>query len=100
MGILNTMDNEIISARALLRGSDISLLDAARLVRNILDALPKNSSIVPIHFCSKVIEVGKHNIRSKEIRFSEGFSLYLQTKENLRPDSLQDIRYLLHAKPI
>lgn len=94
MGILNTMDNEIISARALLRGSDISLLDAARLVRNILDALPKNSSIVPIHFCSKVIEVGKHNIRSKEIRFSEGFSLYLQAKDNLRSDSIRDIRYL------
>ena len=88
------MDNEVISARALLRGSDISLLDAARLVRNILDALPKNSSIAPIQFCAKVIEVGKRNIRSKEMRFSEGFFLYLQTKGNLRPDSLQDIRYL------
>lgn len=94
MGILNTMDNEIISARALLRGSDISLLDAARLVRNILDALPKNSSIAPIQFCAKVIEVGKRNIRSKEMRFSEGFFLYLQTKGDLRPDSLKDIRYL------
>ena len=88
------MDNEIISARALLRGSDISLLDAARLVRNILDALPKNSSIEPIQFCAKVIEVGKRNIRSKEMRFSEGFFLYLQTKGDLRPDSLKDIRYL------
>lgn len=94
MGILNIMDNEIISARALLRGSDISLLDAARLVRNILDALPKNSSIAPIEFCAKVIEVGKRNIRSKEMRFNEGFFLYLQTKGNLRPDSLKDIRYL------
>lgn len=94
MGILNTMDNEIISARALLRGSDISLLDAARLVRNILDALPKNSNIAPIQFCAKVIEVGKRNIRFKEMRFNEGFFLYLQTKGNLRPDSLQDIRYL------
>lgn len=94
MGILNTMDKEIISARALLRGMDISLLDAARLVRNILDALPKNSSIAPIEFCAKVIEVGKRNIRSKEMRFNEGFFLYLQTKGNLRPDSLKDIRYL------
>lgn len=94
MGILNTMDKEIISAKTLLKGTGISLLDAARLVRNILDALPKNSSIVPIHFCSKVIEVGKHNIRSKEMRFSEGFFLYLQTKGNLRPDSIRDIRYL------
>lgn len=94
MGILNTMDNEIISARALLRGSDILLLDAARLVRNILDALPKNSSIAPIQFCAKVIEVGKRNIRSKEMKFIEGFFLYLQTKGDLRPDSLKDIRYL------
>ena len=94
MGILNTMDNEIISAKALLRGMDISLLDAARLVRNILDALPKNSSIAPIEFCAKVIEVGKRNIRSKEMRFNEGFLLYLQTKGDLRPDSIRDIRYL------
>ena len=77
-----------------MRGTGISLLDAARLVRNILDALPKNSSIAPIQFCAKVIEVAKRNIRSKEMRFSEGFFLYLQTKGNLRPDSLQDIRYL------
>ena len=94
MGILNTMDNEIISAKTLLKGTGISLLDAARLVRNILDALPKNSSIAPIQFCAKVIEVGKRNIRSKEMRFSEGFFLYLQTKGDLRPDSLKDIRYL------
>ncbi len=94
MGILNTMDKEIISAKTLLKGTGISLLDAARLVRNILDALPKNSSIAPIEFCAKVIEVGKRNIRSKEMRFNEGFFLYLQTKGNLRPDSLKDIRYL------
>ena len=88
------MDKEIISAKTLLKGTGISLSDAARLVRNILDALPKNSSIEPIQFCAKVIEVGKRNIRSKEMRFSEGFFLYLQTKGNLRPDSLKDIRYL------
>ena len=88
------MDKEIISAKTLLRGTGISLSDAARLVRNILDALPKNSNTEPIQFCAKVIEVGKRNIRSKEMRFSEGFFLYLQTKGDLRPDSLKDIRYL------
>ena len=88
------MDKEIISAKTLLKGTGISLLDAARLVRNILDALPKNASIAPIQFCAKVIEVGKRNIRFKEMKFIEGFFLYLQTKGDLRPDSLQDIRYL------
>lgn len=94
MGILNTMDNEIISSKSLLRGTGISLLDAARLIRNILDALPDNSNTSPIQFCVKVIEVGKRNIRSKEMQFAKGFSLYLQAKGDLRPDSLQDIRYL------
>ena len=92
MGILNTMDKEIISAKTLLKGMGISLLDAARLVRNILDSLPKNSSIAPIQFCAKVIEVGKRNIRSKEMRFSEGFFLYLQTNlayPNARNGSLR-----------
>ena len=88
------MNKEIISARALLKGTNISLLDTARLIRNILDALPKNSNIVPIQFCTKVIEAGKRNIRFQEMHFTEGFFLYLQTKGDLRPDSLQDIRYL------
>ena len=88
------MDNEIISSKSLLRGTGISLLDAARLVRNILDALPNNSNTSPIQFCVKVIEIGKRNIRSKEMQFAKGFSLYLQAKGDLRPDSLQDIRYL------
>ena len=94
MGILNTMDNEFISANALLKSTGITLLDAARLVKNILDTLPQGSNIAPILFCSKIIETGKRYIRSKEMRLAEGFSLYLQTKRCLRPDSIRDIRYL------
>ena len=94
MGILNTMDKEIQSAQVLLEKSGISLLDAARLVKNILDAFPQGSNIAPIQFCSKIIETGKRHIRSKEMRLAEGFSLYLQTKRCLRPDSIRDIRYL------
>lgn len=94
MGILNTMDNEIISSKSLLRGTGISLLDAARLIRNILDALPDNSNTSPIQFCVKVIETGKRHVRTEEMQFAKGFSLYLQAKSDLRPDSLQDIRYL------
>ena len=94
MGILNTMDKEIQSAQVLLEKSGISLLDAARLVRNILDAFPQGSNIAPIQFCSKIIDMGKRHIRSKEMRLAEGFSLYLQTKRCLRPDSIRDIRYL------
>ncbi len=88
------MDNEIISAQTLLEKTDISLLDAARLVRNILDAMPKKPGISPVQFCSKVIEEGKRSIRSREMRLDAGFYLYLQTKLVLRTDSIRDIRYL------
>ena len=58
MGIINTMDNEITSAKELLRGTGISLLDAARFVRNILDSKPAGSREPDILFCSKVVEGG------------------------------------------
>lgn len=46
------MTNEILSAITLLEGTSISLLDAARLVRNILDSKPQVSSFSDIEFCS------------------------------------------------
>lgn len=94
MGIINTMDNEITSAKELLRGTGISLLDAARFVRNILDSKPAGSREPDILFCSKVVETGKRYIRSTEMNFSDGFEIYLKSKLYLRPDSLRDIRYL------
>ena len=92
--ILNTMTNEILSAQALLGGTGISILDAARLVKNILDTFPQGSNIAPIQYCSKIIETGKRHVRSKEMQLAEGFSLYLQAKRHLRPDSIRDIRYI------
>ena len=94
MGIINTMDNEITSAKELLRGTGISLLDAARFVRNILDSKPAGSREPDILFCSKVVETGRRHVRSAEMKFSDGFEIYLKSKAHLRPDSLRDIRYL------
>ena len=94
MGIINTMDNEITSAKELLRGTGISLLDAARFVRNILDSKPAGSKEPDILFCSKVVETGRRHVRSAEMKFSDGFEIYLKSKAHLRPDSLRDIRYL------
>ena len=94
MGIINTMDNEITSAKELLRGTGISLLDAARFVRNILDSKPAESREPDILFCSKVVETGRRHVRSAEMKFSDGFEIYLKSKAHLRPDSLRDIRYL------
>lgn len=88
------MTNEILSAQALLGGTGISILDAARLVKNILDTFPQGSNIAPIQYCSKIIETGKRHVRSKEMQLAEGFSLYLQAKRHLRPDSIRDIRYI------
>ena len=52
------MTNEFISAKTLLERKGISLLDAARLICNALDYLPRNSTLTPIQFCSKIIEAG------------------------------------------
>ena len=87
---------EIVSAKALLKGTNISILDAARLVRNILDSLPKSSKFQSskLEFCSKIIECGKRNFRLSEMRLKDGFALFLKSKAHLRKDSFRDIRYL------
>ena len=68
MGILNTMNNEIISAQTLLKDTGVKLIDAARLIQNTLDTLPKEANISPLHYCSKIIEIGKHNYRLNDVK--------------------------------
>lgn len=88
------MHKEIISAKTLLADSGLTILDAARLVKNILDSYKKSDSTTPIQFCSKLIETGKRNMRDSEMSITQGFSMYLEGKSHLRKDSLRDIRYL------
>ena len=95
MGILNTMTHENDIAKEILCGTDLTLVDAARLIRSILDFMPKGSNLTEAQFCTKIIETGKAHFRLNEMSFAEGFNLYYETKKKtLRPDSLRDIRYL------
>ena len=88
------MNKELISARALLKGKYISVLDAARLICNIADFMPKKSKLTTLQFCAKVIEIGKNNFRQNEMPIAKGFDIYLQTKQDLRKASFSDIKYL------
>ena len=97
------MDTILNSVKKILGRTKISVLDSVRFVRNILDAKPSDSKLTDVQFILKVIEVGLRNIRAKEMPFAEGFSLYLKSKQHLRPDSIRDIRCignrLLRTKP-
>ena len=89
------MDTTLSSVMEVLGNAEVSALDSARFVRNILDAKPSDSKLTDAQFVLKVIEVGLRHIRTKEMSFAEGFNLYYETKKDiLRPDSLRDIRYL------
>lgn len=87
------MTEESHLATLLLKRSGISLLDAARLVQQMLDLKPKDT-MNAIAFCTKVIQVGLSHMHIKVMSVADGFNLYLTTKDHLRPDSLRDIRYL------
>ena len=97
------MNTDYISAKRILTGTDVSVLDAARIAKNILDAKPKNFVLTDLQFCAKVIEVGLRHMRTKEMSLIDGFALYLKIKQHLRPDSIRDIRCignrLLRTKP-
>ena len=97
------MDTILNSAREVLGGSGISVLDSARYIRNILDAKPAGGKLTDAQFILKVIEIGVRHMRTKEMSLADGFALYLKSKQHLRPDSIRDIRCignrLLRTKP-
>ena len=101
---IKDISEEAQTAQKLLTGNNITLIDTARLIKNILDFMPKGPNLTEIQFCTKIIETGKVHFRTNEMSFKDGFNLYYETKKDiLRPDSLRDIRYLgnrlLRAKP-
>ena len=97
------MNTTLNSAMEILDGSGISVLDSARYIRNILDAKPAGGKLTDAQFILKVIEIGVRHMRAKEMTLSDGFALYLKSKQHLRPDSIRDIRCignrLLRTKP-
>ena len=90
--ILNTMDTILNSAKKVLGKTKVSVLDSARYIRNILDAKPAGGKLTDAQFILKVIEIGVRHMRAKEMTLSDGFALYLKSKQHLRPDSIRDIR--------
>ena len=90
--ILNTMNSILNSAKKVLGKAKVSVVDCSRYIRNILDAKPSDSKLTDAQFILKVIEVGLRNVRAKEMSLTDGFALYLKSKQHLRPDSVRDIR--------
>lgn len=88
------MDKNTQSALTLLNERGVTLLDAARLIRNALDAFSEDSGLTPVQFCAKIVSTGIRHIRNEEMSIKDGFLVYIETKRELRPDSLRDIRYL------
>ena len=86
------MDTILNSAKKVLGKTKVSVLDSARFVRNILDAKPAGGKLTDAQFILKVIEIGVRHMRTKEMTLSDGFALYLKSKQHLRPDSIRDIR--------
>ena len=86
------MKAQKILLNEVLCGMKVSIFDSIRFVKNILDAKPKDSKLTDAQFILKVIEVGLRNIRNTEKSFEDGFKIYLESKQHLRPDSIRDIR--------
>ncbi len=86
------MSDDLQLAQVMLRDSGVTLLDAARLVRHVLDFCPRGQGAMV--FCSKVVQAGLSQRHLKEMKVRKGFNLYLATKTHLRPASLHDIQYL------
>ncbi len=89
---MNTMSDDLQLAQVMLRDSGVTLLDAARLVRHILDFCPRGQGAMV--FCSKVVQAGLSQRHLKEMKVRQGFELYMATKGHLRAASRHDLLYL------
>lgn len=90
--IMNTTNEEYKAAKRILQGVDVSIIDAARLIRSILDC--KKSATGDLEYCAKVIDAGRRNVRDCEMPLLRGYEIFLESKRHLRPDSLRDIRWI------
>ncbi len=91
------MQTEILLANKLLDGSNISIIDAARLIRNILDTkenIPNNYS--NCLYCRKIIDLGINTYegQNKSKTLYKALSLYVASKSSLGKESLKDIKYI------
>ena len=91
------MQTDILLVNKLLEGTNVSIIDAARLIRNILD-LKRNddSHLDNIQYCHKVINAGIKAYKKdlKEKTQIKAFHAYLSSKTSLGKESLKDIRYI------
>lgn len=91
------MHTELISANKLLEGFNISILDAARLIRNILDLTNEELEILnDVRYCKNIIDLGikSYQTQNRNKTLIKGFEEYLRSKSKLERDSFKDIRYL------
>ena len=89
------MQNDTKTAIYLLRGTNVNISDAVRILRGALDLKPVNCSDGNLSYLMKVVNLGisavKRGIKSKPI--FEAYHAYLEEKSsNLKPTSLRDIK--------
>ena len=89
------MQNDIKTAIYLLKGTNVNILDAVRILRGAIDLKPSNCSDDNISYLIKVVNLGisavRRGIKSKPI--FEAYQAYLEEKSsNLKPTSLRDIK--------
>lgn len=85
------------SAIKLLEGTNISILDAIRLIRNILDLKQNNiKDYNDFRLCKNVIDLGLKAYQEQNVNKTliKAFEMYVSSKSALSKDSLNDIKYL------
>ena len=89
------MQNEIKTAIYLLKGTNVNISDAVRILRGALDLKPGNCTDDNLSYLMKVVNLGisavRRGIKSKPIY--QAYQAYLEEKSaNLKPTSLRDIK--------
>ena len=92
------MQIDLITANQILSKTGISVVDAALLVRNMLDGKSRKSTKNKnLKYCRTIIDCGTRHYReeNRECTLRKAFTPYLQSKTHLSKNSFHDIKYVL-----
>lgn len=89
------MTQKYKTAETILRGTGINILNAAIIIRSIIDSKNYRVSLDNFSYCKKIAEFGGfHFAEAPKKSLHEVFAEYEASKSELKPESLKDIRKL------
>lgn len=89
-----TINQQVEIAQILLNSTGLTILDAARLICELIEETPRQSSLSVLQHCRHAIRLAAKSMRLEEqtVTFSQAVDCSLDAKSHRRPRTIREIR--------